>query len=112
VIVALGFLTAAALGAAGRGVVLRRVNRPAAIPWGTLAVNVSGSFLLGLAAGLDATWLTVVGAGGLGAYTTFSTFALELVRLHEEHRTGLAAVHLVLMVILCVAAAWIGLELS
>jgi CrcB protein len=112
VIVAVGFLTAAAVGAACRGLVLRHVNRLDALPWGTLAVNVSGSFALGLAAGLDATWLTVVGAGGLGAYTTFSTFALELVRLHEEHRTRRAVLYLVLMIGLCVAAAWLGLELS
>jgi fluoride exporter len=59
-------------------------------PWGTLAVNVAGSFLLGaLAAGVGTvdlpTWvLTLVGTGFCGALTTFSTFAFETLRLLED----------------------------
>ena len=61
-----------------------------AFPWGTLAINVSGSFLLGLLTGLalhhglPRTARVVLGVGFCGAYTTFSTFAFETVRLLEE----------------------------
>jgi CrcB protein len=59
-------------------------------PWGTFAVNVVGSLLLGTTAGAVATadgpaWvLTLVGTGFCGALTTFSTFGFETVRLVED----------------------------
>lgn len=60
-------------------------------PWGTLAVNLSGSLLLGLAfalaverAVLPAEWRGPVMIGFIGAYTTFSTLALESWRLFED----------------------------
>ena len=68
-----------------------RTNSPR--PYGTLAVNVSGSlalgFLVGLTLyhGLGPDVRTELGTGFLGAYTTFSTFAYETVRLLEEGST-------------------------
>ena len=59
-------------------------------PWGTLAVNVLGSLLLGLVLGAGASGaasaevLTLVGTGFCGALTTYSTFSFETVRLVEE----------------------------
>ncbi len=73
------------LGAAARLVVDRNVSIrfPSVFPWGTLTVNVLGSFGLGLLAtstsGVEAAAL--VGAGGLGGFTTVSTFGYETVRL-------------------------------
>ncbi|MBA3277567.1 MAG: fluoride efflux transporter CrcB [Geodermatophilaceae bacterium] len=67
------------------------------LPWGTSAVNISGSLLLGLLFGGAARWgldqrvLAAVGTGFLGSYTTFSTFTWETVRL-VENRAYLAAV--------------------
>lgn len=67
-----------------------------AFPWGTFAVNVTGSLLLGLLAGGVAAhggpaWaLTLVGSGFCGAFTTFSTFGFETVRLLEQRREALA----------------------
>ena len=61
-----------------------------AFPWGTFTVNVTGCLALGVVAGLGlhhdlgATARTVLGTGGLGAFTTFSTFTFETVRLAEE----------------------------
>jgi CrcB protein len=61
-----------------------------ALPWGTLAINVTGSFLLGVVTGLGLdhgfprTARIVLGVGFCGAYTTFSTFTFETVRLLEE----------------------------
>ena len=86
------FLLAAALGAAARYLVDGFVQDRArgAFPWGTLVVNVSGCLVLGFLTGLalyhdlDPAWRTVLGTGALGAYTTFSTFTFETIRLVEE----------------------------
>jgi CrcB protein len=65
-----------------------RVGGP--FPWGTFVVNVSGSFALGVLTGLALYHAfpeeprIVLGAGFCGAYTTFSTFGLETVRLLEQ----------------------------
>lgn len=72
-------------------------RRRGALPWGTIVINVTGSFLLGLVTGLATatvlpeTWQLVVGTGFLGGYTTFSTASFETVRLVQE-RKHLAAV--------------------
>jgi CrcB protein len=87
-------------------------------PWGTLAVNITGCFALGLLTGLglhhglDATTRTVVGIGGLGAYTTFSTFTVETVRLAEEGALELAVRNVALGVVLGLLAATAGLALT
>jgi len=71
----------------------------AAYPVGTTVINLSGSFLLGLLAGLavgqvlGAPGLLVLGTGFLGGYTTFSTAAYETVRLAGQRRWGAALVH-------------------
>ena len=62
-------------------------------PWGTFAVNVTGSLLLGIVAGAvgagaPAGVLTLVGTGVCGAMTTFSTFGFETVRLLEDDALG------------------------
>jgi CrcB protein len=73
---------------------------------------VTGSFVLGAIASLQRPWLTVLGTGGLGAYTTFSTFAGEVLRLHSERRARLALTYIVVTLAACVGAAWLGLLLS
>jgi len=93
---------AGALGALARygaeGIVARRAG---SFPWATFAVNVSGSFLLGLVVTLLGERLTVapwvraaVAIGFLGAYTTFSTLSLESYRLVEARSYALAAANL------------------
>ena len=74
----------AAAGALARALAGRRLNR--ALPVGTVLVNVSGSFALGLLAGAAPPVVTAVGTGGLGAYTTFSSFARDAVALAEDGR--------------------------
>lgn len=86
-------LVASALGGAARyglGGVLARRN-PAAFPWETFIVNVTGAFVLGLLFSLlterigAPPWLrAALLIGFLGSYTTFSTWTLETVRLAEE----------------------------
>lgn len=84
------------------------------LPLGTLAVNVSGSFLLGLLAGtaLDGDARLLLGAGALGSYTTFSTWMLETQRVGEAGRRKLAATNLVLSVALGLAAVVLGRALG
>jgi CrcB protein len=111
VITALAFVAAAAVGTlarAGAG----RANRADALPWGTLAVNVVGSFLLGLLDGVGAPEATVLGVGGLGALTTFSTFARELVTAVELGRRVRAASYLVVTLAAGVVAAAAGLAIA
>jgi len=98
--VALAVALAGALGALARygldGLIARRA--PGAFPWGTFAINVSGSLVLGLLftvfterLAVDAWIRSGITIGFLGAYTTFSTLSLETYRLVEDRALGLAA---------------------
>ncbi len=85
-------MLAGALGAPTRFVLERAVSRAhgSDFPWGTWIVNVTGSFALGVVAGLSlrhglsTSAAAVAGSGFLGAYTTFSTFVVEAVRVGSE----------------------------
>jgi fluoride exporter len=90
------------------GAVSRRLGR--AFPYGTLAVNVSGAFALGVLAGaaVQGDAYKLWGVGLLGGYTTFSTWMLESHRLAEEGRGALTALNVVVSLVLGVLAAWVG----
>ena len=112
---------AGALGAASRHLLESFVNRHwgDAFPWGTFVVNVSGSFVLGALVGLFAhklgvpMWLRAAATVGfLGAFTTFSTFTYETVRLADDSAYALALLNVVGMTILGLAAAAAGLLLG
>lgn len=105
---------AGGLGAAARlvldGAVRQRVP---GYPLGTLLVNLTGSLLLGLVAGLAGAALPpavqlVAGTGFLGGYTTFSAAAVETVRLAQEDRWSAALLHGVGMLVGSVALAALG----
>ncbi|MDT7571720.1 MAG: fluoride exporter [Actinomycetota bacterium] len=72
---------------------------------GTLVVNVLGSLLIGLFAGMSADWYALLAVGFCGAFTTYSTFAVEAVTLRP--RSSLR--HVVLSVGLCCLACALGL---
>lgn len=84
------------LGALARFTLSRAINGllPAQLPWGTLFVNVIGSFLMGLvlilvdAALLHPSWSTFAAVGFIGAFTTFSTYAFETVALLQKRAFG------------------------
>jgi fluoride exporter len=91
------FVLAAATGAGLRHGVNRLCDHAALPGWtGTLAVNVAGSFVLGFLVGSEssAPVLTVVGTGGCGAFTTFSTFALDAVNGRGRHTAIVVATSL------------------
>jgi fluoride exporter len=116
----LAFLVAAAVGAPARYLIdgLVQDRTEGAFPWGTFVVNVSGCLVLGtisglgLYHGLDPATRTVLGTGGMGAYTTFSTFTFETVRLAEEGAVNDALRNVGANVIVGLAAASAGLALA
>ncbi|MEO3788370.1 CrcB family protein [Actinocorallia sp. B10E7] len=103
----------AAVGAPLRYLVDREVQRRwgTAFPWGTLAVNVAGSGVLGLVAGVQAGSgvMELAGVGFCGALTTYSTFGYETVRLMEEGTGGRALANVLLSTGAGLAAAGLGL---
>jgi fluoride exporter len=94
------------------GVVAARAGR--GFPWGTLAVNLSGAFALGVITGaaLSEDGLRLLGTGLLGAYTTFSTWAFEAHRQAEDGRTAGVLANLGISLVLGLAGAWAGRELG
>lgn len=78
----------AGVGAPGRYLLDRAIQsrHTTLVPWGTLTINLSGSFLLGVLYGseVNSDVLLLVGTGFCGAFTTYGTFAFESVRLVEE----------------------------
>jgi CrcB protein len=110
-----------AAGAVLRWLVASGVQKMAggAFPWGTFAVNALGSFLLGFlfvwlierstASELVRLAITV---GFLGAFTTFSTYSLESVRLLQEGAFSLAFGNIIGQVMLCLLLTWLGIQLA
>ena len=115
----IGFLVALAggLGAVARFLVdgvVDSLSRRATIPMGTVVINVSGSFLLGLVTGwwADPGLRLVLGTGFVGGYTTFSTASVEAARLAMSGRGWAAVAQAAGMVVLSVNAAALGLWLG
>jgi CrcB protein len=116
----LGVAIAGALGAPTRYLVELAVSARTGrrFPWGTLLVNVTGSFALGfitglaLYHGLGARSKTIVGTGFVGAYTTYSTFAYETVDVSERASARAASAYATVSIVAGVAAATLGLVLA
>jgi CrcB protein len=110
-----------ALGTAGRyllSVWLVRALGPA-FPYGTLAVNVIGSFLLGLImqAGLDTTLVSptaraVLGTGVMGGFTTYSTFNYETLQYLQEGAWAMAGLNIATTLLVCLAAGALGVAVA
>lgn len=107
-------------GAVARFLVSGWVHRvvPAAFPLGTLFVNATGSLMLGALfelatarAALDPQLRLVLGVGFLGSFTTFSSFSLETMNLMREGSHALAGANVVMNVVFCLAAVWLGIVL-
>lgn len=86
-------------------------------PWGTLLVNVTGSFVIGIFATLtgpdgrlfvstEARQFVMVGL--CGGYTTFSSFSLQTLNLVREGEIGRAGANIGLSVLFCLLAVWLG----
>ena len=86
-------------------------------PWGILIINVTGSFLIGIFAAFtdpDGRILASPGVrqflmiGICGGYTTFSSFSLETLRRMQDGDWFYAGANIVLSVVLCLVAVWLG----
>jgi CrcB protein len=90
-------------------------------PLGTLVINVSGSFLIGLFSGLTGTegrWMAPAAfrqffmIGICGGYTTFSSFSLQTLNLAEDAEWLKAGANIFLSLVLCLAGVWLGHTLA
>ena len=87
-------------------------------PWGTFAVNISGSLAIGLlmalfiGRGADPAYRLLLVTGFLGGYTTFSSFSLETLSLVETRRFGEAALYVVGSLLLAIVACFAGLAVG
>jgi CrcB protein len=104
-----------ALGALARWGLAEALPSPGGWPWATLLVNITGCFLLGLLLAVlgrrspQPAWVPpFVGVGILGGYTTYSTFAVEVVVLVDDGAAALAAGYLLLSVAGGIAAVAAG----
>ncbi|MBV19382.1 MAG: fluoride efflux transporter CrcB [Euryarchaeota archaeon] len=88
------------------------------VPWGTLGVNLLGSFLLGVMtvmlaeAILSREHAVALGTGLLGAFTTMSTFAVEVVRMVDGGDRLVAAGYLLATLVGCPLVAWLGWSIT
>ena len=110
-----------ALGSVARfwinGLVIEKTS--ATFPWGTLVINVTGSFVIGIIGALAipegrmdsqsrvfATQFLMIGV--CGGYTTFSSFSFQTLSLLREHEWLYAGGNVILSVVLCLLAVWLG----
>lgn len=86
-------------------------------PWGTIAINITGSFVIGFFAmlmGPEGRWFVPTEArlfvlvGLCGGYTTFSSFSLQTLTLARDGEFLWAGCNVVLSVVLCLLAVWLG----
>ncbi len=108
-----------ALGSVGRfwlsGLVAERFGET--FPWGTLIINITGSFIIGVFAAFTDPEGRVLASPSLrqflmigicGGYTTFSSFSLQTLRLAQEREWLYAGGNVLLSVTLCLIAVWLG----
>ena len=97
------------------GLVAQRIGQT--FPFGTLAVNVTGSFFIGILAGMslpEGRWMLGPAArqflmiGVCGGYTTFSSFSLQTLSLAQDGEWLRAAANSILSFVLCLMATWLG----
>lgn len=88
-------------------------------PYGTLAVNVVGAFLIGLVMEFSIRSALIPPAlrvaftiGFLGGLTTFSTFSFETFRLLEEGAFAIAFLNVLVSVVVCLACTWLGIVMA
>jgi CrcB protein len=97
------------------GVIARTIGET--FPWGTLVVNIIGSFIIGFVATLTApdgrlfigsTARQFIMIGFCGGYTTFSSFSIQTLNLMNDGEWLYAGANITLSVVLCLVAVWAG----
>ncbi|MFM6841969.1 MAG: fluoride efflux transporter FluC [Candidatus Planktophila sp.] len=107
-LVALG----AAFGAPTRFLIDARFRKITDQPFGIFFINILGSFFLGLTLDSPEHWHDLLAIGFLGAFTTWSTFILDIYLAYELKKYKAAAINLSASLICGLAAAWCGLQIG
>ncbi len=87
-------------------------------PFATLAVNITGSFVIGLVAGLALrnasfdNWQLFIATGLCGGFTTFSAFSIECVELFQQQRYSAVIIYIIVSVVIGILAAFCGMMLT
>ena len=102
----------AAVGAPLRFAVDQYIRKYTAKPYGIFTVNILGSFFLGLTVGKSEHVHDLFAVGFAGAFTTWSTFTLDIYLAYELRRYKEAATNLVMSLGIGLLAAWLGIQLA
>ena len=102
----------AAIGGPMRFVVDQKIRTYSTKPYGIFAVNILGSFFLGLTYGRVEEGFDLFAIGFAGAFTTWSTFMLDIYLAYELKKYSEAAANLVMSLGFGLLAAWIGIQLA
>jgi CrcB protein len=119
-VIILAVLAGGMIGAPARYLTDRFVQarRDSVFPWGTFAVNMAGSAVLGFLLGaerhlgLPPVLFALLGTGFCGGLTTFSTFGYETLRLLEDGAIGAAGLNVIGSLAVGVLVAWLGFQLA
>jgi CrcB protein len=102
----------AAVGAPLRFAIDQYIRKYTAKPYGIFTVNILGSFFLGLTVGKSEHVHDLFAVGFAGAFTTWSTFTLDIYLAYELRRYKEAATNLVMSLGIGLLAAWLGIQLA
>ena len=109
---ALYVVLGASLGAPARFLIDQYFRKFTNKPVGTFIVNVFGSFLVGLTFSDKTHWHDFLALGFAGAFTTWSTFILDLYLGYELKKYKEVAINLMVSIVFGLAAAWFGLQIA
>ena len=98
------------------GAILRYIvgeSMPEGFPWGTMTVNLLGSFLLGIVVtmALSEEVVLLVGTGVMGAFTTMSAYSVDMIDLIEKNEHSTAAIYFLVTILCCPLLAFSGMKL-
>jgi len=102
----------AAVGAPARFAIDQYIRRYTTKPYGVFVVNILGSFLLGLTFGRSEQVHDLLAVGFAGAFTTWSTFMLDIYLAYELKRYKEAVANLTISIGFGLLAAWLGMQLA
>jgi len=101
----------AAIGAPSRFVIDQYLRKFSNLPWGTFTVNVLGSFVIGLTWGATENTVALIAIGFAGAFTTWSTFMLDIYLAIELKKFRAAAINYIGSLLIGLLAAAIAINL-